>query len=228
MGKLGELRCQHRQTKAYHPNCFYKDKQYYLPKYWLESDVYRQWYDKENCRLGFFDIETSDLGANNGYMLSWAIKPRGEKNVVVEAITQKDILKRDFDKKLIGRLLEEMRQYDVLVGFYSSAFDFPFTYARSKYWGMDYPKRDELYQIDLYFQLRNKVATSSKSLKTLTRFLGIEGKTELDFRYWKLAAFGFQPELDELIEHNRQDVIILENLFDKFENECKFTKRGVL
>ncbi len=226
MGKLGPLTCQHRHNAESHPNCFYKEKQYLIPKV-SDRNIW-QWYHKENCRIGFFDIETSDLSADSGWMVSWALKERGNKPVKVDSITHEDIMSREFDKPLITRLLNEMRKFDVIVGYYSSAFDLPFTFSRSKYWNIPYFEREELHQIDLYFQLRAKLATSRKSLKVLTRFYGIDGKTELEFKYWKLASIGMKPELDELIEHNRQDVIILENLFDKFEDTCKFNKRSII
>ena len=228
MGKLGPLTCQHRHTIDDHPRCFIKEGKYILPKQLVLGDKPLQWYHKENAKIGFLDIETSDLKADAGWMVTWALKERGKKEVVVDAITHKDVMNRTFDKELLARLLEEMKQYDVIVTYFGSVFDLPFILTRGKYWKLPYFHREELHQIDMFFQLRGKLATSRKSLKVITQFFDIAGKTNLDFKYWKLASIGLEPELSELKEHNRQDILILEKLFDEFEDYCKFTKRSII
>ena len=68
---------------------------------------------------------------------------------------------------------------------------------------------------------------SHSSLKTATRFLDIKGKTELAFRYWKLACLGDIQAMEELVNHNIKDVEILELLHKELEPYGKFDRKSL-
>lgn len=227
MSKLGELKCSHGHNWSDHPNCFVKDGKYLLPKRLLEENRYLQWYEKENAKIGFFDIEASDLSSDVGWMISWAMKERGNKQISYDQISQKDVLSRNFDKRIVTSLLDEFTKYDCVVGYYSSGFDLPYIMGRSIEWGLEYPKPNTLFQIDVYFAFKHRIALHRKSLESLTKHFKIAGKTKLDFGYWKLSALGFEKELKEMEKHNKADILILEKLFDEIEPYCRFSKRSV-
>jgi uncharacterized protein YprB with RNaseH-like and TPR domain len=62
------------------------------------------------------------------------------------------------------------------------------------------------------------------SLKMATKHLGIEGKTDLG-DYWRESSFGDEKAMKEMVEHNKYDVIILEDLHKELEPYVKFTKK---
>ena len=99
--------------------------------------------------------------------------------------------------------------------------------GRCVYWGLEYPKPNTLFQIDVYFAFKHRIALHSKSLESMTKHFNIPGKTKLDFSYWQLAGMGFEPELKEMEKHNKGDILILEKLFNQVEPYCRFSKRSV-
>ena len=60
----------------------------------------------KELRLGYLDIETSNLKASIGIMLSWAIKPRDRGKVSGAIIEKEDILSGVYDGKLVELLME--------------------------------------------------------------------------------------------------------------------------
>lgn len=207
--------CKHRHTPISHPNCF--------PKYW---------YEEEGHRVGYLDIEASGLSANQARMLSWAIK---ENNGVVK---WNNLLQEEFfvepgrvnvsaDKRIVRALLDEMKEYTVLVTYYGTGFDLPFIRTRAMYYRMKFPGYGTMFHIDLFYHVRNKMSLNRNSLEQATKHLDIAGKTKLDFTYWGLAAMGDSECMAKLIDHNIADVDILEKLHRRIEPYCKFTRKSV-
>lgn len=209
-------RCEHRQDESHHPNCFTK-----------------LWYKKQGERIGYLDIETSGLDADNDWMLSWAIKPRKEDIVQFDYVTYNDIfvkpgvVDRQFDKKMVQNLLDEMENYTGFATYYGTGFDIKFIRSKAMQYGLDFPRFGEKGHIDLYYQVAGKMKLSHSSLKVSTRFLDIKGKTELAFRYWKLACLGDTQALFELVDHNKKDVIILEKLHKELEPYGKWDRKSL-
>jgi uncharacterized protein YprB with RNaseH-like and TPR domain len=79
----------------------------------------------------------------------------------------------------------------------------------------------------MYFKCKKLFKLSRTSLANTTKLLGIEGKTTLDFTYWRKAGLGEPKSLKVLLEHNRGDVEILEQQFERLRDFCKFEKRGL-
>ena len=132
-------RCIHRQDEEHHPNCFNK-----------------LWYKKEGERIGYLDIETSGLDADNDWMLSWAIKERKSDVTAFNFVTFDDIflspgiVNREFDRKLVKRLLDEMEYYTGFVTYYGTGFDIKFIRSKAMQYGFKFPKFGEKGHIDLY------------------------------------------------------------------------------
>jgi len=208
--------CVHRHTIDSHPNCF--------------STL---WYKKPNQRLGYLDIESNGLDANNGRMLSWAIKPYRENQISSDYVKWDDIFEkpglvnREFDKRLVMSLLAEMQNYTGFATYYGTGFDIKYIRAKAMQYGLQFPRFGEMGHIDLYYQVVGKMKLSRNSLKVSTKFLGISGKTDLDFEYWQLACLGDKEAMSELLEHNKQDVIILEKLHRELEPYGKFDRKSL-
>jgi uncharacterized protein YprB with RNaseH-like and TPR domain len=73
----------------------------------------------ENERIGFLDIETSNLVADFGIILSYCIKPLGHGKKIDEArITKKDIREGREDGRVVEKLLRDLAKYDRVVTYY--------------------------------------------------------------------------------------------------------------
>lgn len=214
------LRCKHGHSKFTHPYCFVKGE--LKPKQKQRKDV--EWW--QDMRMGFLDIETNDLIADPdvGWMVCWAIKERNGK-VVTDNLTQEEVLAWKPDKRITKTLIEEMRKYDVLVTYNGILFDNKYIRTRAFAWKLDFPKWKELLHIDLYWKARTLFRLSHTTLNNVTKLLDIEGKTKLDFYYWKRASLGDPKAMKKLLEHNRADVVILEQAFDELKDYCKFDKK---
>jgi len=219
LNKRKEERCVHRHTRKTHPNCFRRGSRFLLKNRQL-------WYIDEGLTLATLDIETSNLKANNGFMLSWAVKYRGGK-IKSALITRAEIMEGTFDKRLVRELLDELQNIDIVITYYGTRFDLPFFRSRTLYWGYDFPAYGSIYHFDVYYRARALLCTHRKSLDAVTTFLGIEGKTHLRIGDWFKAAYGNEAMLKIILEHNLQDVIILEKLFDRLEYFSKWTRKSI-
>lgn len=210
---MSEQRCIHRHTIKTHPNCFRKG----LIKYdW--------WTDK---KIAYLDIETSDLKADFGIILTWCLKFRNDKKIYSGVITKKDIDNRTFDKRIIKELLDLLKDVDVIVTYYGTNFDIPFLRTRAEKWRLWFPKFGDIYHWDLYYKVKRLFKTHRKNLATITHFLGIDGKTPIETDMWFEAQYGDKKALKEVLVHNEYDVIILEKLHDRIEDYTRWEKRSL-
>lgn len=159
-----------------------------------------------------WDLECTALKANFGVIVASGIKPYQEEPKVLTK-GRKGVN----DKELCIATKNELAKYDILVGFYSLGFDIKFLNSRLLYW-KEKPLERKLH-VDLYRIAKRYFNTHSKSLATLTAFLGIEGKTHVDFEHWMRTSLeGDKKSLAYIVEHCKQDLIITEKLHDRLKS----------
>jgi len=201
--------CQHRHTYLEHYGC----------------------YKGHQERLGFFDIESSNLVADFGIMLSYAIKDGSSDKIYSSVLTPQDIKKAQFgneDKQLVTQCLEDLAQFDRIVTYYGSRFDVPFLRARAISVGLDFPNYGTQKHTDLYFIIRGRVALSSKRLENACRvLLGETNKTRIESKYWRGGVRGDEKSLAYILNHNKKDVIDLEKLYRKMINFSRPTDTSI-
>jgi uncharacterized protein YprB with RNaseH-like and TPR domain len=168
-----EPRCIHRHTIDSHPSCFAKGlvleakdktmqkriRQEYAPSPYKRVNVGKEpWYLHPDYTVGYFDIETSNLKANVGYMVSYAFKQKGVDNIIYNEITREEIMSGELDKRLIRECLKDFDKFKILVTYYGSNFDMKFVRTRATYW---------------YHRIRQEKfeELSNKTVKTLTKKL---------------------------------------------------------
>lgn len=199
LAKLSNGRCEHGHTYLEHYGC----------------------YNPEPERIGFLDIESSNLDADFGQMLSWCIKPSDSGDVVFGLLSKKDIFKSpagEADKRIVRALVEEMPKYDKLVTWYGARFDLPFIRTRAMTNGIDFPTYGSLVHKDLWFTCRGKFKLSSNRLENACRvLLGKTDKTRIDAKNWHGALRGDAKSLAYILDHNQKDVLDLEKIYNKIE-----------
>ena len=168
----------------------------------------------DNARIGTLDIETSNLDANAGFMVSWAIQDVETRERFADLITSEEIT-AEFgnDKRILLSLVETMKKFDVVLTFWGTGFDIPFMRARAVGQGVAFPEYGSIGHLDLFYACRSLFKLHRRSLQAATEFFGIDGKTHLDLRVWNKGRVGHKPSLSYILEHNIADVDILAKLW---------------
>lgn len=197
-------RCIHRHRYTEHPECFVREQ-------------------GAEKRVGYLDIECSGLYPFFGVMGSYCIKPRDEEEILGRKITQKELRSPDMDKQLVKDCIADMKKFDILVTYYGAKFDIPFIRTQALAHNLDefIPVWGQIKHIDVYYIVKFKLRMQRRSLDAVTRLLGIPGKTHVEGSLWKKAFMHADMDcMQEIFEHNQEDVRVLEKVHKRLENFC--------
>lgn len=203
---LFKWRCKHGHNGISHYNC------------WIRESGHAE-------KVGFIDIETSNLAANFGIILSWAIKPAGKgKKIIYGVISKEDLTSGDLDKRVVADCINTMRKFNRLIGHYSSRFDLPFIRTRALYWDLDFPGYGEIIQEDVWDIARRVLKLHSNRQDVVAdTLLGGTRKTRFDAKHWIMALQGDSGALKYILDHNKKDVLDLEQNYNKL---TPFVRKG--
>ena len=201
-------RCRHRHLYHEHPNCF------------LEEQGLK-------TKIGYLDIESSNLKANFGIMLSYCIKDNDNNTIYGSVITKAELMNGVLDKRLVEECIRDMQSFDKIITYYGTKFDIPFIRSRALYWGIQFPEYSTINHKDCYYMVRAKLCIHRNRLEDACRLMGITGKTHIDSQYWIKALTGDRESLDYILDHNKKDVIILEKLYKRLKVYVKDSNRSI-
>lgn len=173
----------------------------------------------ETPRVLIMDIEATNLAANFGYLLAIAWKFSGDKKVSCLSIVDAPTFASDptNDKWLVKRFREVVENADIVVGHYSTRFDYPFLQARALYHNLD-PFPTDIRHIDTWRISRDKLRLNSNRLASVAAHLGLEEKTALSGPIWIKAMAGHKASIKYVVEHCIQDVVVLEQVYEKIKS----------
>lgn len=164
-------------------------------------------------KTGIFDIETTNLNANIGRLVSISLL---RENGKVESITIADFkrYKRNpaDDKMIISEVARLLDEPDILVSYYGKQprFDLPFLVSRMIHHGIK-PPPDLLYKkhVDIYPYAKKWLPLTRRSLMIVSRFFKCAtDKTQVDWDHWAEAIAGQRASVDYIQEHNEHDVMV--------------------
>jgi len=195
--------------------------------YSINAETHNDWLDE--LRIGFFDIEASNLKANIGNMISWAIKPLGSDDITFKAWTRREAITWDImDRRIMRDLIKELENYDMIMTYYGTGFDNKFIRTRAMILGLPgFPEWGQLLHHDVYYDVRGNMSLYSGRLAVATQALGIEGKTPLPAEIWGPARLGYPDSMEWIEEHNIEDVKILEELWLELKPHVKVQRRTI-
>ena len=183
--------------------------------------------DLPNQVIGVVDIETSNLKADVGYMLSWAMYYPNEDRMVSDVIAKRDITSLRLDKRICKSLLKELDNVGLLIGYYSTRFDIPYMRTRCLMNGLTFPGYGSMRHIDCFYAARGKVATRRKSLGVIAEALGLQEKTHEPLAVWNKARLGDKESLDKLLVYNENDCIVTWKVYNELKKYGKYTSKSI-
>ena len=169
----------------------------------------------ENKKWVSFDIETSNLKASIGTMLSASMKTVGGAGDIISysipGFKVGEPWQPRTDKELVEAVRDTLERYDYIITYYGTRFDIPFLQTRLLAHGMR-PLTDYRHW-DLYYVPKFRLALHSNRLAVVGEFLyGKTEKTRVIGEVWTRAMMGDQEAMDYIVEHCEKDVTELENI----------------
>jgi len=164
----------------------------------------------------FLDLETMGLFAGQPLVVAGLARLGSDNTIIVE-----QYVVRDFPDELalLAEVNEQVGTHKVMVTYNGKSFDLPFLTGRSAYYGIAL-KRPRVHFDLLHFCRRAwRDELEGCSLRSIEQsILGISRETDLPgelvpefyYEYLRTGNVGF---LKPIVEHNRQDVISLVNVF---------------
>jgi len=201
--------CEHRHRFTRHFNCF-------LTEYGIEE------------RIGFLDIETSNLKANFGIVLAWCILDKDGKKLYSTYITAYDIASGDEDKRLIETCIAFMKTYDRLCGHYSTFFDIPFLRTRALIHKLSFPEQGTIYHTDVWKMAKKSLCLHSNRQNVIAESLyGKTEKTRISHPAWRQAMMGNEAASLTVLDHCKADVRELRRNFYTLLPFNRLTKTSI-
>lgn len=164
------------------------------------------------------DIEASNLSADFGILLTFGSKTVGKGkpevlNILDYRGADQDMIKAE--KRLLKDVSDRMLAADVWLGHYSTRYDVPFLNSRLLYHGLPVLPANHAH-IDTWKVSRNHLKIHSNRLASIQEFLHLDdAKNSIKPEQWLRALSGHRPSMAYICEHNRLDVLVLEQAYLK-------------
>ncbi len=208
---LNKMRCEaHGVPYLQHPNCWRKEV---VP----------------NERVGFLDIESSNLTASFGVMICYCILDDQSDMIYKDQICKKELFDKTVrDRRVIESLCRDIRRFDTIITFYGTKFDVPFCRTRALVHGLDFPEFGEVRHKDVYYMVKSKLRLHSNRLEAACNAVfGHSAKTGLSPAIWVDAQCGDPEAIRYIVDHCEKDVEELKRLYYKLKNFAKPTDRSL-
>lgn len=202
--------CRHRYTRVLQEIERYENQTIILPDDEITPEKRA---DYAGFRMGFYDIETTNLGAMMGRVLVVSV---ADEFANMQTRTYADFDGKSIldDAPLVEWTMKELDNYDILVTWNGKLFDKPFLNARALK-GLVVPLHPLKMHVDLMYQFKGQQARmGSAKMDNVAKALGVQHqKTPLDFSTWERAAVGDREALAEVVEHCEADVLTMRDIF---------------
>ena len=204
------FRCEHRHTAETHPACYSKA------------------YDCKTERIVAYDLETSNLHADFGIILSWCAKDVLTGELFYDTLSLEDIKTGRLDTRIVSSCIAFLRMYDRWVGQFSTYFDNPFLRTRAVKWGILFPGFGQIWHTDVWAIAKRKLKLHSNRQGSIAEtVLGHDVKTRIHPDIWTKVQFGSDKDRVEalayVLDHNKRDV---EQLVENYLALRRFVREG--
>ena len=156
------------------------------------------------------------------YMYCFAYKWYGQDHVTVHKITDYPTYKTDphNDYYLVKTLHSLFKNAHTIIGYNGDNFDQKYSQGRFIHHGLE--PATEYNQFDPLKVVRSRFKFESNRMDYVAKMLGLEGKKQVGGQYlWERCDSGEIEAFDLMGEYNEQDVIVLENIYEKIRPWAK-------
>lgn len=144
------------------------------------------------------------------YIYSWSAKWYGQKKVIFRGVNEAN------EEEILKELHALLTEADISIAHNGDGFDIKMAKTRFAYYGLEpIPKN---HTIDTLKILRREFRLPSNSLDNACRYFGLERKAPSDQKDWLLKMkAGDKKVWAKVKKYNVQDVLILEQLYEKIK-----------
>lgn len=181
-------------------------------------------------KVGHLDIETSQLNASFGFIISWAIKVDGTNKIISDRLTEEDFRvtdKLNTDRRVVFSLTDALKEFDIVTTYFGDYFDIPFIRSRCLKHGRQFLEYGSLHHIDVWKLAKRNMKLHSHRLEAVAEHLGVNSKTKLKPATWARGTMGDMSSIKEIYVHNREDVITLEKVYHLLKPYWAGTRRSI-
>jgi hypothetical protein len=162
-------------------------------------------------RVYSWGLWDQNIGLNQieepGYTLCWAAKWHGVDDIMFSSV-------RDGHDKMIAGVHALLNEADTVVHYNGTRFDIPTLNQEIILAGLAPPAPFK--QVDLLRTVKRQFRLPSNKLDYVARHLGLKGKmTHKGMDLWKGCMAGDKASWEQMEQYNVQDVIVLENVYNK-------------
>jgi len=126
---------------------------------------------------------------------------------------------KDKDKKMLKEFSKVYAEADMSVAHNGDNFDVKWIKGRLLYHSL--PPLSDCNQCDTLKIARASFRLNSNKLDYIAKYIGIEGKTPMNFGDWKGVMAGKKASLDKMGKYCKQDVLVLEEVYKKLQPYAK-------
>jgi len=186
------------------------------------------------CKILLVDIETAPILArvwrvwqenisieqikNDWFILCWSAKWLNDNKVIGERVTGKEARKNN-DKGIMKTLWKLIDEADIVIGHNGDDFDIPKIRTRFVLNGL--PPTSSFRTIDTVKIARKHFSFTHNKLDYLAQQFGFSRKLKTDFSLWEKCVKGDDKALQYMLDYNKKDVLILEEVYLKLRGWTK-------
>lgn len=183
---------------------------------------------KSPLKILIFDLETAPMQAyvwgrwkqnisldatiSEWFIICWSAKWLYSNEVMGDVLTPEEAINED-DYRITKSLYELINEADVVVAHNGNRADIPWMNTRFIIHGFNPPK--PYFSIDTCLVARKQFNFSSNKLDALATYFGLDNKIDTSFGLWKDCLKGEEDALEYMLEYNKMDVKILEEVYLK-------------
>ncbi len=165
-------------------------------------------------KVGYFDIEASNLKADFGIIFGYCIMDEDSGSIDEAWITKKCLESGALDFNVVKKLIADLSKYDRIITHYGTRFDVPYSRARAEFWRLNFPEHGLIKHTDTYYMARRLLAISSRRLiKVHEHLFGESEKTKITSGHWIQALQGNKDSLKYIRDHCVIDVRELRDIY---------------
>jgi DNA polymerase III epsilon subunit-like protein len=154
----------------------------------------------------------------NSYLLTWSAKWLGQRKVLFDSLTMEEVAAED-DSRIVESIAALVREADALIAHNLDKFDYPVINTRVAKHGLE--NLGVQTNIDTLKLARKNFKFPHNSLDGIAAYFGLPRKLKTEFKLWADVVEGDELALKRMLRYNKQDVKVLEMVFERMRPYIK-------